>query len=101
MISKSEAEKLVEQHLQGLNREVPGGVALMHDSTIERPYGWVFFFNSRRFLETGDPLESLLGNSPILVEARDGHMTHLGTALPISDSLKQLEIERGLVSAMK
>jgi len=89
----------MQQFLRETDNEVPGGVALMLEHTIEKPYGWVFFYNSKRFLESGDPFESLVGNSPVLVEAADGRMTHLGTAWSVEDSLRKLEIERGLASS--
>jgi immunity protein 35 of polymorphic toxin system len=95
MISRQRAEELVRQYLDTLGNSVAGGVALMPESTIEKPYGWVFFFNSKRFLETRDPLEALGGNSPILIDAEHGGVTLLGTALPVAESLRRLEIERG------
>ncbi len=96
MLSRQQAEDLVQGILEEVARDVPGGVALMNEHTIERPYGWVFFYNSRRFLETGDRLESLCGNSPILIESATGRVTELGTATPVGESLHRFEIENGL-----
>lgn len=97
MISRQQAEELVIRHLDNVGRDVPGGVALMAENTIEKAYGWIFFYNSKRFLETGDPLEALGGNSPILVESATGRITLLGTATPVADSLRRVEIENGLL----
>jgi hypothetical protein len=98
MISREEAELLANQYIDSLGADVPGGVVLLLESTLERPYGWVFFFNSKRFLDTRDPLDGLGGNSPFLVEALNGTITLLGTATPVAESLRRLEAERGLTT---
>ena len=43
--------------------------------------GWVFFFNSKEFAETGDPMHALAGNGPIFV-ARDGTIRRLPSTVP-------------------
>lgn len=96
MISRQQAEALAVEHIEALGRDVPGGVALMSESTMAKPYGWVFFFDAKRFLETGIPLEALGGNSPILVEATNGRITLLGTGTPVVESLLKFERENGL-----
>ena len=59
-------------------------VAIIDGQTIEKPYGWVFFYQSERYLETGHPDDFLYGNAPILVERYTGRATVLGTAYPVS-----------------
>ena len=55
MLSLHEARAIAENHLKSIptNRDV-GPLALIDHATIEKPYAWVFFYNSRRFLDTGD-----------------------------------------------
>ena len=93
MLSKAEAERRVNEYLEGLH--VRGGVAILSHATLDRPYGWVFFYNAKRYLETGDPLEALGGNSPIVVEADSGELILLGTAEPVEDALQRFEEARG------
>jgi Immunity protein 35 len=45
-----------------------------------RPYGWVFFWESKRFLETNKTRDRLAGNAPILVDRIDGEVRVTGTA---------------------
>ena len=101
MISRERALEIVEQYLDTENKSVPGGIALIIESTLEKPYGWVFFYNSKRFLETKDPFESLAGNSPILIESKDGRMTLLGTSSPVTESLRNFETRMGIKSESK
>ena len=37
------------------------------EPTEHRPWCFVFYWNSRRYLETGDPMSFVAGNGPIIV----------------------------------
>jgi hypothetical protein len=66
------------------------GVAIQFDATIEKPYGWVFFYNSKEWIETHDAQHMLLGNAPIIVGI-DGEIRVTGTAHPTDYYLSQYE----------
>jgi hypothetical protein len=51
--------------------------------------GWVFFYDSRAYLETGDFSRKLVGNAPIVVD-RDGRPHITGTAAPLEHYLAEL-----------
>jgi hypothetical protein len=55
---------------------------ILEDKTIERPFGWVFFYNSRQYLQTSDPSHQLLGNGPLVVNRADGSTEALTTSMP-------------------
>jgi hypothetical protein len=40
----------------------------------EYDFGWVFRFNTREYVETGNELASLVGNLPLFVDRLDGHI---------------------------
>jgi len=65
-------------------------------STIEKPYGWVFFYNSKAFLESGNVLHRLAGNGPIVVNKNTGNLEMLRATKPIQATLQ--EYERSLQS---
>jgi len=46
--------------------------ALVEKHTIERPFGWVFFYNSKEFVETGIGRYRVYGNGPIIVNRFTG-----------------------------
>jgi hypothetical protein len=50
---------------------------LLDDETVETDVGWVFFWTSRRFVETGDLSDAVAGNGPLLVDRRDGSLHQL------------------------
>jgi len=90
MISKSEAEALVGQYLRG--KERPGlPFAIYEAKTIEKPYGWIFFYNSRKFIETQDMLSRLAGNGPIVVNKFTEKIIPLAANKPVEDSIAEYE----------
>jgi Immunity protein 35 len=47
--------------------------------------GWVFFFDSQRHQESGNFLDSLGGNAPILIDRDTGQVCPTGTARPVEE----------------
>jgi hypothetical protein len=70
-----------------------GKAILSLGHTITKPYGWVFFYQSRSFLETQDQREMLLGTPPIIVDRVNGEIVVTGTAKPIEKYLAEYEAE--------
>ncbi|WP_420106728.1 YrhB domain-containing protein [Herbaspirillum huttiense] len=98
MISRIQAQALAESHIS----QIAGSdvsFAILDDQTVERPFGWVFFYQSRRHLETRDPSEVLAGNAPLIVDRLTGKITETGTAHPLEHYLSKYEAERGADSA--
>ena len=50
---------------------------VMEEETIERPYGWLFFIETKRFIETRNYRDGLLSVGSILVEKNSGDMSGL------------------------
>lgn len=55
--------------------------------TIEFEYGWVFFYQTKEYMGTGDIMEMLGGNAPIIINKYDGSLSVTGTAHPIEKYL--------------
>ncbi len=60
----------------------------------ELPAGWVFYWNSRQFVETGDRRYAVIGNAPLFVDREDGSWTWTGTGQPIEDYIEAWQSER-------
>lgn len=58
------------------------GLTILDGETIEDDFGWLFFWQSRRYLETGNFSDILAGNAPLLVSRKDGTLHETGTAHP-------------------
>lgn len=61
------------------------------EHTLKRPYGWVFFYQSRAYLASGQPRDMVAGNAPVLVDRVDGEIRVTGTAQPLETYLKRYE----------
>jgi len=57
------------------------GLALFDDA-VERPFGWVFRFNSKRFVETSEAASQVPGCGPLIVDRATGESVFLPTFRP-------------------
>ena len=90
-MTKEEARDLVLVHVKNYEADAGCELALVDNLTIERSFGWVFFYNSREHIETGDFRYALAGNAPIVVTRADGAIHETGTAFPLEHYLKRFE----------
>ena len=56
--------------------------------------GWLFCFESREYLETGDNASRLAGNAPFIIDKDSGELFELGTAWPLEKYLKDYEASK-------
>ncbi len=91
MITKDEAERIALEflHKKETNSSIP--MYLVKEATIERDFGWVFHYNSRAYLETRELRHHLAGNSPFIVDRRDGSIHVTGTAKPVEFYISEYE----------
>lgn len=67
------------------------GIEILTDKIIKKPYGWIFFYQSSQYIESGDPLHKLCGNAPIIVDRFHGEIRITGTAYPLNKFLEEYE----------
>jgi Immunity protein 35 len=78
MLTKTEALELVAEKLRQMS--TPDNPFVVADEgTIEKPYGWVFFYNSKKYLETREISYALAGNGPVIVNKHDATVEFFGT----------------------
>lgn len=78
--------------LEALERRGVGGLdGIAITSAKEKPYGWVFLYNSRRYVETGELIYSLVGGGPVVVVAATRQVHELGSARPAEVEVHALE----------
>lgn len=83
MITREQAMQLAADHLKALSAGCPEQFALATEHTIECDRCFVFFYNTKRFLETEDDRYRLAGNGPILVSKLDGYLHRYGSSMSI------------------
>lgn len=88
MFNYSKAEKLAEFYVDLIS---DGEAIVLLSDTMTKPYGWIFSYQSKRFLETEDIRYMLLGNAPFLIDNVTGEIKLFGTAYSIEQYLKKYE----------
>jgi hypothetical protein len=62
-------------------------LALDDAQTVERGRDWVFFYNSRAYLESGSIGDALAGNGPLAVDRENGELRVLPADRPWEETL--------------
>lgn len=90
-----EAEEIITKKINEPDPSWPDkpAIVILSEQTIQRHWGWVFFYNSQRFLNTGNVSDALVGNAPYIVNRRSGEISLTGTTHPIDYYIKQYERE--------
>ena len=91
MIEKDSAVAVARSFISSLKVKGGNDLILVEGKTIEKPFGWVFFYNSKKFLETKDIMYAVLGNAPLIVARDDGSVHLTGTARTIDYYIQEYE----------
>ena len=87
-----QAKKLVVERIQEtLTRYDDIEPVVLDSETIERDWGWVIFYQDKRYLENGDVSLCLAGNSPYIVNRKTKGISAVGTAQPIEAYIREYE----------
>jgi Immunity protein 35 len=90
-INLVEAMRIVNNKLDLLKAEIGADMVVIENATIEKNLYWVFFYNSKAYLEEGNLSSALAGNSPLIVDKIDGSIHQTGTAHSIEFYLEEFE----------
>jgi len=75
---------------EGVKRPQGFTPVIVDTETHELSWGWVFFYNSKEYLETRDIVQALAGNAPIVV-THDGKVHETGTSKPLEEYLRDIQ----------
>src|SRR5262249_26109992 len=97
MIDRQTAEQIADDFINSPRWNRTGDrFVILSRRTIEKEYGWVFFYDSEDLLRNGYNRPPLMGAAPVLVTKADGSVQPLGTAFPIEIILAEYEAMRSL-----
>lgn len=91
MLDIDKAKEIVCSQLLELEQQVGEPLIVVDADTIERNTCWVFFYDSRNYVETGNAIYKLAGNAPFIVDKRDWSLHATGTAEPIMNYILEYE----------
>lgn len=90
-ITFEEARNIAERYVDNALYQNENKIVIIDSETIEKNYGWYFFSQTKKYLETRHPLDGIVGNGPILVRKENGEVIRFGTALPIEEYIEIYE----------
>ena len=83
---------MVVKHIDRPDWLLPGDdLIVLDETTIEKAWGWVFFYTSKLWHETGEIEHAVAGNAPLIVERESGRILTTGTAHPVKHYIENYE----------
>ncbi|MFZ4930618.1 hypothetical protein [Chryseobacterium sp. Mn2064] len=64
---------------------------IIPNATLNKPYGNIYFFNSKKHILKGDPTAALVGSGPFIVEKEMGRVVNFGSLGTLEDKIKAYE----------
>jgi hypothetical protein len=91
-MNKKQTLILVQKELANLKFDKQSvDYVVLEDKTIKKDWGWVFFYPNKAYLRSGDSLDMLAGNAPIIINRKTAQLMHTGTAHTIEFYINEYE----------
>jgi hypothetical protein len=92
MMNLEEAQSLVQAKLdKNIDPNNDNRCVILEEETIEREWGWVFFYQSKKYVTSGDVEDMLVGNAPYIVNKKNVQLLLTGTAYDIDHYINEYE----------
>jgi Immunity protein 35 len=101
MFDRETAEKKAAELINADYHAEDDELVIVSEETIEKDYGWIFFYQSRKYLETGEFGYILAGNGPVAFEKASGLIHHLGSHAHPHELIRQFEAKRAARQEME
>ncbi|UOG74477.1 YrhB family protein [Hymenobacter tibetensis] len=90
MLTREEARTIAFTFITDLAQKAGRQYVILEEKVIEKPYAWVFPFNTKEYAETGNVRAMVLGTGPIVVNRQTGAAL-MAPPMPIQQYLTQYE----------
>ena len=93
MLSKEEARKVAENFVSSMpfGGGDDDGLVILDEYTLEKEFGWIFSYNTKKFKDTQDYDYALLDNNPFIVNKRTGQVKRIRGGPFFEESLAEYE----------
>jgi len=88
------AVETVQQYLTEQASDLQMDLEILTVNSLKADLGWVFFYSSKEFVETRNPLEGMAGNAPLVYEKKSGELHVTGTSEPIESYIEKFVEDR-------
>ena len=89
VLTKMQALEIAQAAIEKLKSSNP--LVIMEEKTVEKDFGWVFFYTTKKYLETHDKKYLVPGNSPLVVDRANGTTHFLSTSVPPNRAIDEYE----------
>jgi hypothetical protein len=87
------AVDVINRHQRGRKHEEDANV-ILEEQTLDKGFYFVFFYESRHYLETGNLRDKLYGSTALIVEKDNGAFTELGAGRSVESQLQHFEAKK-------
>ena len=91
MINKKMALETIEKIIAGYEAPEEDEYIVIEKETIEKEWGWVFFYTSKKWYETNNIEFAVVGNAPFIVLRDTGEVLETGTAYDAEHYIERYE----------
>lgn len=93
MLTREDAKEKVEFKVNQPDPYWPDKpkIVVIDEQTIEKEWGWVFFYDTYDYLKSGNFEDSLAGNAPYIVNKYTDEIIETGTAYDIDYYISEYE----------
>ena len=91
MLNEKSMLEIAEKYLKRMTTSETNVLVIIPQLTIQKPYGNIYRFNFKKYLETGDFKYSIAGNGPILVEKKNRRVVRFASFPPLEDQIIDYE----------
>jgi hypothetical protein len=89
-MNQPEAAQIALKYIESIREDPKLEVQILEEHTIKKPYGWIFFYQSKKYLHSDSITDVLVGNGPVLV-LETGTIVQFPTAIPIDEAIRRYE----------
>ncbi|MGH1385785.1 hypothetical protein [Kordia sp.] len=93
MLTDNEMLEIAEKYLKKVNESEKDVLVILPELTIKKSYGNIYYFNYKKYLETGNVGNSVFGSAPFLVEREKLRIVQFGTFGSLEHQLEAYENE--------
>lgn len=94
MLTDQEMLEIAERYLKSKGEHFGGAeieVMVEANNIIKKPYGNIYYYDSKEYILTGNFNKSLVGAAPFLVEKKNGRVVCFGTVGSLENYIKDYE----------
>jgi hypothetical protein len=94
MIDRHSARRAALEFINS-NLCIPEELDITDQDPTDTARAWVFFYNTKRYLMTGEFSSRLAGNGPVLVNKESGEVLSFGADRPVEQILREYDESHG------